>query len=235
MIYQALSSSIIRTNKQLLPQRVNARELDPSIGGAKMFFIIPKKQCTTCGEKKAIDKFHKHPYGKYGVRSICKACAAKYRKDNYDPAYYREWDKKNPNKVKTKAKKWRAKNPDYRKNHYEKNKEKVLEQSREWYRENKTRKLETSKAWKTPDKASVIYHTRRAKLKGNGASLAISEWQEILRKYGNKCLCCGRKDVKLTMDHVVPISLGGTHTADNVQPLCQSCNSAKGTKVIDYR
>ncbi len=61
------------------------------------------------------------------------------------------------------------------------------------------------------------------------------EWNAVLEFYGHRCLCCGRDDVKLTIDHVLPIFLGGAHTVENVQPLCGPCNSSKGHKHIDYR
>ncbi|MFC5490617.1 HNH endonuclease [Dokdonella soli] len=32
------------------------------------------------------------------------------------------------------------------------------------------------------------------------------------------------------MDHVIPLSLGGTHTWHNTQCLCRSCNVSKGAK-----
>ena len=40
---------------------------------------------------------------------------------------------------------------------------------------------------------------------------------------------------KLTVDHIVPVSLGGKNTIDNLQPLCLTCNSKKHNKIIDYR
>ncbi len=65
--------------------------------------------------------------------------------------------------------------------------------------------------------------------------LTAEQWEAILDKYGRKCLACGRTDVKLTLDHIVPISKGGKHTADNAQPLCRPCNTHKGVKTTDYR
>lgn len=63
------------------------------------------------------------------------------------------------------------------------------------------------------------------------------EWQAILARYGNRCLCCevSGVDVPLTRDHVVPLSKGGTDFASNLQPLCERCNSAKGDQEIDFR
>ena len=37
----------------------------------------------------------------------------------------------------------------------------------------------------------------------------------------------------LTVDHVVPISKGGSNDISNIQPLCCNCNSKKNAKQID--
>ncbi|MDB4875733.1 MAG: hypothetical protein JWM41_2179 [Gemmatimonadetes bacterium] len=34
------------------------------------------------------------------------------------------------------------------------------------------------------------------------------------------------------MDHVIPISRGGSHTRENVVPACRSCNSKKGDLML---
>lgn len=45
------------------------------------------------------------------------------------------------------------------------------------------------------------------------------------------CVHCGtNKD--LTIDHIYPESKGGTKVFENLQTLCRSCNSRKGTKVV---
>ena len=90
--------------------------------------------------------------------------------------------------------------------------------------------------WKNnKDKRRNYAHIRRARTIDNGGNLTVEEWNAILDFYGHKCLCCGRGDVKLTIDHVIPVFHGGKHSADNVQPLCGPCNSRKKDKHIDYR
>ena len=51
---------------------------------------------------------------------------------------------------------------------------------------------------------------------------------------GWACLRCGATEW-LQVDHIVPFSLGGGWTWDNLQTLCRSCNCSKGTKTINYR
>lgn len=51
-----------------------------------------------------------------------------------------------------------------------------------------------------------------------------------------RCLRCGcEEEHLLRADHVVPESEGGEASLENLQTLCHSCNSWKGTKTIDFR
>lgn len=76
----------------------------------------------------------------------------------------------------------------------------------------------------------------RARKRNNGGILSLKEWEEIKKRYGNMCPACGDSEpnIKLTIDHIVPIVKGGKDIKDNIQPLCQSCNSRKRTKIIAY-
>lgn len=78
-------------------------------------------------------------------------------------------------------------------------------------------------------------HRRIVRIRGNGGELTTMEWKVLCSFYGSKCLCCGASDERLTIDHVIPLSLGGRHEAANVQPLCHYCNSVKSDRTIDYR
>lgn len=52
---------------------------------------------------------------------------------------------------------------------------------------------------------------------------------EILRRDGHTCRYCGAKapDVALTVDHVVPVTLGGSDDPSNLVTACDPCNSGK--------
>ncbi len=61
----------------------------------------------------------------------------------------------------------------------------------------------------------------------------FEQFDELCEIAGGRCLCCGEVK-KLTEDHIVPLSKGGSDFIENLQPLCVSCNSRKGAKFINY-
>lgn len=61
--------------------------------------------------------------------------------------------------------------------------------------------------------------------------LTPEQWETILELAKGRCYWCKRK-AKLTQDHVIPLSKGGLHVAENIVAACQSCNSKKHTKIL---
>lgn len=61
------------------------------------------------------------------------------------------------------------------------------------------------------------------------------EWFFVLEFYESKCVKCREASAMLTIDHVMPSSLGGEDSIKNLQPLCRRCNSSKGATCADYR
>ena len=58
--------------------------------------------------------------------------------------------------------------------------------------------------------------------------------KNVYSRDGYKCLKCGATK-GLTLDHVKPRSKGGSNRFDNLQTLCASCNTTKGSNEVDYR
>jgi 5-methylcytosine-specific restriction endonuclease McrA len=54
--------------------------------------------------------------------------------------------------------------------------------------------------------------------------------KNILRRDAHKCQYCGRSDLTLTVDHVIPISRGGEDTWENLVCACVTCNNKKGDR-----
>ena len=86
---------------------------------------------------------------------------------------------------------------------------------------------------KTPQ-MSIIYNNRHRALKYlSKERLTLHDWELIKIQYDYKCAYCG-KTKKLTIDHIKPLSKGGSDGKDNIQPLCKSCNSRKSaTYTVD--
>lgn len=88
-----------------------------------------------------------------------------------------------------------------------------------------------------PQPAAPTPDPRAEAIARNGGSHTAAEWRELKARYDYRCVCCGQRepDVSLHKDHVIPVSCGGRNDIQNLQPLCQSCNSAKRTKTMDFR
>ena len=87
-------------------------------------------------------------------------------------------------------------------------------------------------AWRkaNPDKKRAIVARRRAKKRNAPLNdFTAAQWTEMKGVYGHRCVYCHRKMQRLTIDHITPLDKGGAHTASNIVPACQTCNSRKGT------
>ena len=53
----------------------------------------------------------------------------------------------------------------------------------------------------------------------------------LFKKFNFRCTQCGvtNKEAVLHIDHVIPISRGGSNNEDNLQVLCKTCNLSKHT------
>ncbi len=55
----------------------------------------------------------------------------------------------------------------------------------------------------------------------------------LLEKWGRECAYCGKKDVPLTIDHIVPVSRGGRGNISNLTLACEACNKGKGSRLLE--
>lgn len=79
-----------------------------------------------------------------------------------------------------------------------------------------------------PDSSSMCVHVHAGEddylYKGINIQPKLREF--IFLRDGGACVRCGSKD-DLTVDHIFPQSIGGTHAKQNLRTLCRSCNSGR--------
>ncbi len=140
--------------------------------------------------------------------------------------YFKEYNKKNKEKHK-----------EYHINYYAINKEKILARIRKYEESNKDHIKAYRKAWFTPDKQRIANHRRRTRVLSSVGSHTIQELNDLFESQHNLCanLYCKTVLTKKTraIDHINPLARGGTNFISNLQWLCKSCNSSKGTKSMD--
>lgn len=164
-------------------------------------------------------------YGKYFCSNECRHKSLKGKPSSNKGKPMSEDQKKLISKIRIeKGIAKGEKNPRWGKSKYKTIEEKQkakLDSGRKSYRKNiKTR--------------SFYYRQLAHKRRGTIGTHSKEQWEEIKKKNNYCCMLCGMQEPfteqqyqKLTEDHVIPISKGGTNNIDNIQPLCKSCNSRK--------
>lgn len=207
-----------------------------------------EKWCGKCQCWKPFSDFNKDKFKSDGLTSNCKEhyndISRQWRKDN--PEREREnhlrYIKANPNKAKEAAQRWRSK---------ESNREKSRLYARQWtknnpgyqsdwYERNKNERRKSIRRWRenNPDKITIYKHRYRAKKQDNGHEPYDPKY--IYDRDNWICRICNKpvdKELKYpnrmskSIDHIIPVSLGGADTEANVQLAHLTCNQRKNNKV----
>jgi 5-methylcytosine-specific restriction endonuclease McrA len=173
------------------------------------------------------------------------------KKQRYNKAWYevnserkkkanRAWKNANPEKCRAYSKAWWEANPE---RHIasvvawqKANPEKCRVSRKARYEANREKEKARAKAWReaNPERRSALHANRKAHRHGVAGTITVEQLLTLYTKYGHCCLCCHKKK-RLTPDHVIPFSKGGSNHIGNIQPLCSSCNSRKFNNTTDYR
>lgn len=202
------------------------------------------KKCSKCLEWLEPICFAKCSNGKLGVNSVCKKCRnAKHIFRNIQRAKLAE-EITNDSRECKRCNKIKCLSQDFhlikKRNYYNPICKECKEKSHQKYRrQNKSLYVKASRKYQKANPEVGRYHTKLRKARKRGAEglYTLQDWLNLKNKYNFSCLKCGQQEpnIKLTVDHIIPLSRGGTNYITNIQPLCNICNSSKGTKTIDFR
>lgn len=212
---------------------------------------IPQKQCMKCGGEypATTEYFYRDKGRKDGLKSLCKGCAKIAKKRWYDAnrdyaiEYSSQWVKDNYEHVLEQHRDWRKRNPDkcneynedWKRNHrpvY------LASRKRRYNAQAEIRRAETAD-WRkrNPDKVIVQFKVRQARKRSAEGNHSPSDIQLLLQDQDNRCAYCGisisleiKGDVHI--DHIQPLSRGGSNWPENLAATCSYCNLSKKDKTI---
>ena len=201
------------------------------------------KRCSKCGQVKPPNAFSLQTGYTDRYRSQCKVCRSHKQMERYrdDPAgmkarrqaaYWRD-----PEETREKRREYRARVPErvrqWRQDEYRRDSAKIRQRVDRWNAANPGRSLERALRWQlaNPDKAWARNQKRRARLR-NAPVVEQIDRQAIIKRDGGICQICHRPvpTKQIHLDHIVPLSQGGDHTAANLRLTHQLCNLRRKRK-----
>lgn len=187
----------------------------------------PQKLCTKCGELKPATTKHftRRSNVSSGLEARCKDCERIHREENKERilANKRRWKTQNREKV-------RAGNIRYENEHHEL--VKMWKRRSAAKRGDAKREYDRQYAIDNRDARNANETRRRAH---KHAAKGVHTAADIKRQFdcqGGKCLYCGVCVADgYHVDHVVPLSRGGSNGPENIVIACAGCNTSKANKL----
>ena len=150
----------------------------------------------------------------------------------------KEWYQRNKERAKPRIRTWKKENPERVKasnsRSYVKHKDERLAAGKRWRQNHleyyRVRALDFYRKNSTESKLrNHERRTRRRALLVDAGSFSVAEWRAKVRSCENKCYYCHVRLTRRseTVDHMIPISRGGSNTVENVVPACLRCNLRK--------
>lgn len=178
------------------------------------------------------------PLGHFSERNTKNGSCRECRKQNPERnrANARVWAEANRERNRAKTKAWRQANPVKKlakdRAWRAKNSERESERIRDWQRNNKDKVAIRNNKWqaKNPDSVRAKVLRYRARLSQAPGRHAVADVERMLETQGYRCAAphCGCEFLyRYHVDHITPLSRGGSGWPDNLQLLCGSCNSSK--------
>lgn len=191
---------------------------------------LPTKQCSQCHTEYPATReyFYYLKSGKNGLHPWCKRCCVAANK------IYHE---KNRKKREEYAQKYRDEHREqrmaYDRAYYAANKEHITQRNRKYVVAHKQRTAEYTRLWRAANRDKERAHSamRRALKRANGGSYSDKDIQQLQKNQKNRCYYCQCKLVEYHVDHIVPLSRGGSNDPSNLVLACPTCNISKRDKL----
>lgn len=122
--------------------------------------------------------------------------------------------------------------------HKQANPERALELRQAWYEANKAAVIQRVTDWNGAHPGASCNRGRnyRARVRGAEGFHTVADIEALFTKQGGKCVYCRvslRKGYHV--DHIQPLSKGGSNWPSNLQLLCARCNNNKrATDPVEY-
>ena len=202
--------------------------------------IVELRKCKTCGEEHPllIENFRKRTQnGRTNFLRECRKCASTKAK---------RWQQEN--KIHIAAKKREKYYADIEKSRatnkavYERRKL-IARKTSAQYRKNNLQYMRSlqrecaKRRYANDPMPAKRWSAKQRAMKRNARIEPITQKQieELHAKQRGRCAICRKKLAKWHIDHIMPLSKGGTHEIKNFQLLCPPCNFAKhASHPIDY-
>lgn len=185
--------------------------------------------CHKCGipKKATTQNFTAQSDCTYGLKKICKNCASERYEKPWVTSHRDSINQRNIDRYPSRQ--------SYFANRYETERDSILAQQQifkeehpEIVKANKTRYRQTERG---KERSIASEHNRRARKRSTGGSYTPQEIEAQYKRQKGKCYYCSKKIAKYHVEHVVPISRGGTNDISNIVLSCPSCNQKKGNRL----
>lgn len=205
---------------------------------------VNSKVCNTCNELKEFKEYNKRKTNKDGLHNQCKKCRKEYQKERYQNnkeqlnKYQKEYNKKNKKQINKYQKDYYQNNKEQlkknKKEYRKSNKEEINKHQRIYYQINKKQINEYQKKYRKNNKEyfKTTKQKRRTLKQNSGGSYTVEQWNEALKYFNNKCAYSGKPMEQVSVEHIIPITKGGTSYIWNIIPCELSLNKSKNNKYL---
>lgn len=193
-----------------------------------MALATQSKVCSSCGQTKDFNCFHKDSSTYDGMRSRCKSCVKEYDDSRKEERNRRAREKyaDNPQEKIAKTRQYHLDHPEWSKErlraHHVANREERAERARERGKDPEVRAKRREATRRSEQRRRAV------KAKSHADLISADDYQLRLDEFGGCCYICEQKvGADLHWDHHRPLARGGDHVIDNLYPTCASCNVRK--------